>query len=448
MIDYERFDEWVAHHDDDKEASELTQVVIESIVLAGAVLGHEVAAAVGRQVVHSGLESAYGLTEADEALAHLELDDPISAVEQLFSDVDLLNFEFAQKANGLKCYAMTGMIEGEDPSATFEEKRNHLSELIEWGTMICEMIPEQRTALPEFRSICAAAQARFCVDLDHPVDIVAFAHLASLFREGTPEQVRKTLQNQISAKQLEVNERRDLLPDSALSFLKGASGFPSIWMLSEQATADEDEVSEPTFIPVCPATFSRDERPFLPSERHPDGYHVGAGGAARTFDDYWQALDWLSQQPEPTFQPVGQDLPVRCKPEWARVDRKLLLNELASGSASGDAPKSLTEQVHLRLLKNRAIRVHPLGHTSKLYRFQLGNGLELALEKRIGEPWLYLRQDSAPTVKGVDYADVPGTKQGRHSNLNAISSFVDQPLRKFRLTSVADLDAVIAALTN
>lgn len=444
MFDIERFDNWVALHDNDEEAHELVSVVVENMVLARALLGPDAAAAIGREVVQSGLVGAYGSAEEHEALQHLDLGDPISAVEALFSDVDLLNFEFAQKANGLKCYAMTGMIESEDPTATFAEKRNHLSELLEWGRLICEMIPEERTAMPKFRSIWAAAEARFSVDLDRPVDIASFAQLAALSRVGTPEQVRKTLQNQISAKQLTVNERRELIPSSALSFLKDTPGFPSIWMLQEQPSPDLDELHEPTFIPVC--SISMGERPFLPAEKHADGYRVGSGTSARTIDDYWEALDWLTQQPEPAFQPLGQGTAVRCKLEWARVDRKLLLNELTSVPASGAPARSLTEQVHQHLLACPGVGVHPLGHTSKLYRYRLKNGSEMALEKRIGEPWLYLPLLNMPTVADVDSADVPGTKQGRNSNLDAMPTFVDQPLRKFRLTSIADLHAVLGIL--
>lgn len=414
-------------------------------MLTESLLGPRTAHALAREIVHDGLESAYGSVEEHEALVHLELGDATSAVQQLFADVDPLNFRFAKQANGLKCYAMTGMIEGESPADTYEEKRQHLLQLVEWGSMICGIVPEEKRALPHFRSIVAAAEARLSLDLGHPIDTAAFAHLASLFREGSPEQVRKTLQNQISAKQLAVNERRQLLPESAHQFLKGTVGFPSIWMLADQETVEADPVDEPIFIPVCPATGSTEERPFLPSERHSDGYRVGAGASARSIDDYWEALHWLAQSPDPAFQPVGYEHPVRCKDQWSRVDKRLLASELASLTASG-SPRSITEQVHLRLMKQPGIEVHPVGHTAKVYRYRLQSGLELALEKRIGEPWLYARQDDLPAVAEVEHANVPPTKSGRNSNLNALPSLAGQALRKYRLKGPADLDAILSAL--
>lgn len=445
MFDIERFDQWVALNDNDQEANELAEVVRETIMLTESLLGSSAAHALACEIVHDGLESAYGSVEGHEALAHLELGDSTSAVEQLFADIDLLNFKFAKQANGLKCYAMTGMIEGESSADTYEEKRQHLLQLVEWGRMICGIIPEEKRALRHVRSMVAAAEARLSLDLEYPVDTIAFAHLASLFREGSPEQVRKTLQNQISAKQLAVNERRQLLPESAHQFLKGAPGFPSIWMLADQEALDLDPVDEPIFIPLCPATGSTEERPFLPSERHSDGYRIGAGASARSVDDYWEALRWLAQSPEPAFRPVGYEHPVRCKNEWSRVDKKLLESELASLTASG-SPRSITQQVHLRLMKRLGIEVHPLGHTDKVYRYRAPSGVELALEKRIGEPWLYARQGDLPAVAEVDHVDVTATKRGRNSNLNALPTFAGQPLRKYRLKSPADLDAILSDL--
>ena len=446
MIDYEMFDRWVEVHDNDGEAHELAQVVIENIVLTGALLGGKVADAIGREVALEGLGADQESYAATEFKAHLELGDPISAVELVFDEVDFLEFEFGQKANGLKCYVMTGMIESEDPTATFDEKRNHLSDLIEWGRMICEMVPEDRRALPKFRSICAAAEARFGIDLDQAINTTSFAHLAAFFREGTPDQVRKTLQNQISAKQLTVNEHRALIASSALLFLKGTPGFPSLWMLPENPPTDDEDLHEPIFIPVCPATFSSEEKPFLPSEKHSDGYRVGVGGTARTIEDYWKALEYLAQSPEPIYQPLASEMPVRCKDQWQRVDRKFLENELASLSGPSNPVRSLTEQIHEHLSKLPTIRAHPIGHTSKLYRYRFDDGLEVALEKRIGEPWLYLRKENAPETAHVEYVDVEGSKQGRNSNLNALPTFADQSLRKFRLTSLGDLQVIIGEL--
>lgn len=448
MIDIERFDEWVALHDDDKEAYELSRVVVELLVLSRALIGEHAATEAADSLVTASLKAAYGSAEGYEAQAHLELGDPISAVEVLFEEVDFLNFKFAQQANSLKCYAMTGMLEGEAPSHSFEVKRLALSELIEWGAMICGMLHEERAPLPNFRSIVSAAQARFALDLDYPIDASDFVHLAALFRDGTPDQVKKTLQNQISAKQVAINERRQILPEGALTFLKGAPGFPSIWMLQEPSDAEHEEVGTPVFVPVCGATSSTDEVPFLPSQRHSDGYRIGVGSWSRVETDFWTALEALSAMPEPAFQPVGAPSAMRCKSDWRRVGRDLLQNELnALKSVQGDGEgSSLTEQMHRRLMAHPSISTHPIGHRNKAYRYRSEAGLELLLEKRIGEPWLYVAEPSAPAGINVTSEDVVASKAGRLATLDALPTFKNQALKKFRLRQISDLDSVLNKL--
>lgn len=448
MIDFERFDEWVAMHDDDREAIELSKVVVEVLMLTQALIGEQAAMEAAENIVTSSLEAAYGSAEGFEAQAHLELGDPISAVEELFGEVDFLNFKFAQQANGLKCYAMTGMLEGEAPSHSFDEKRLALSELIEWGEMICGMLHVDRAPLPNFRSIVSAARARFALDLDHPVEVSDFVHLAALFRDGTPDQAKKTLQNQISAKQVAINDRRQILPEGALAFLKGAPGFPSIWMLQEPSEAEGEAVGTPVFIPVCGATPSTDEVPFLPSQRHADGYHIGAGSGARTETDFWTALAALSAMPEPAFQPVGAPSAMRCKSDWRRVDHDLLVNELNAlqNAQEEGASSSLTEQMHRRLMAHPSVTTHPLGHKDKGYRYRSEAGLELLLEKRVGEPWLYVAQHLAPKAINVTSEDVVASKRGRLSTLDALPTFKNQPLTKFRLRQISDLESVLNGL--
>lgn len=448
MIDFERFDDWVAQHDNDQEAIELAEVVIEALTLTQALLGQSAALATAEKVVTSGLERAYGSADGFEAQAHLALGDPVSALQELFVEVDYLNFEFAQKANALKCYAMTGMLEGESPGDTFDEKRWALSELIEWGDMLCSMVTVERAALPNFRSIVCSARARFSLDFDHPVEVSDFAHLAALFREGTSEQVKKTLQNQISAKQLSINDRRQIMPESAFAFLKGATGFPSIWMLPEGALNSDQGVTTPAFIPVCAATISGDDVPFLPSQRHSDGYHIGAGEGAIVEADYWRALDTLAVMAEPSFRPVGSATARRCKAEWQRIDRVLLENELNALAAVGnDGPAhSLTEQLHRRLMSHPSVNTHPTGHKKKGFRYLSTNGVELLLEQRVGEPWLYVLERVAPRVSGIECEAVVPTKEGRLSTLDALPTFKGQPLTKFKLRMTADLDGVLNAL--
>jgi len=448
MIDYERFDEWVAAHDDDKEAYELSNVVIEVLVLTQALMGERAAAKAAERLVTSSLEAAYGSVEGFEAQAHLELGDPVSAVEELFGEVDFLNFAFAQQANGLKCYAMTGMLEGEAPSHSFEEKRRALLDLIEWGEMICGMLHEDRAPLPSFRSIVSAARARFALDLDFPVEVSDLAHLAALFRDGTPDQAKKTLQNQISAKQVAINDRRQILPEGALAFLKGAPGFPSIWMLQEPSEAKAEALATPVFVPVVGATSSTAEVPFLPSQRHPDGYRIGVASGAKIEADFWTALGALSAMPEPAFQPVGASSAMRCKSDWMRVDRDLLMNELnALEDAQGEGgSRSLTDQMHRRLMAHPSITTHPIGHKDKGYRYRSESGIELLLEKRVGEPWLYMVQRVAPNVIDVVSQDVVGTKTGRLATLDALPTFKNEPLTKFKLRKLSDLDLVLAGL--
>lgn len=448
MIDFERFDDWVAMHDDDREAIELSKVVVEVLTLTQTLIGEQAAMEAAESIVTSSLEAAYGSAEGFEAQAHLELGDPVSAVEELFGEVDFLNFKFAQQANGLKCYAMTGMLEGEAPSHSFDEKRLALSELIEWGEMICGMLHVDRAPLPNFRSIVSAARARFALDLDHPAEVADFVHLAALFRDGTPDQAKKTLQNQISAKQVAINERRQIMPEGALAFLKGAPGFPSIWMLQEPSEAEDKGVGTPVFIPICGATPAADEVPFVPSQRHTDGYHIGVGSGARVEADFWAALEALSAMPEPAFRPVGAPSAMRCKPDWRRVDRDLLENELTAlqGAQGQGVSLSLTEQMHRRLMAHPSIVVHPIGHRDKGYRYRSAAGLELLLEKRVGEPWLYVVQHVAPRAISVTSEDVVATTRGRLATLDALPTFKNQPLTKFRLRQISDLESVLSEL--
>jgi hypothetical protein len=448
MIDFERFDQWVAAHDHDKEAYELSKVVLEGLVLTHALIGEQAAIEAAESLVTSSLKAAYGTAEGFESQAHLNLGDPVSAVEELFDEVDFLNFKFAQQANGLRCYAMTGMLEGETPSHSFEEKRLALTELIEWGEMICGMLHVDRAPLPNFRSIVSAARGRFALDLDHPIEASDFVHLAALFRDGTPDQAKKTLQNQISAKQVAINDRRQILPEGALAFLKGAPGFPSIWMLQEPSEVEAEAVGTPVFVPVCGATSSTAEVPFLPSQRHADGYRIGVGSGAKIEADFWTALRALSAMPEPAFQPAGAPGAMRCKSDWMRVDRDLLENELnALQVAQGEgASRSLTDQMHRRLMAHPLITTHPIGHKDKGYRYRSEAGLELLLEKRVGEPWLYLLQRVAPTAINVASESVVGTKVGRLTTLNALPTFKNEPLTKFKLRKISDLDLVLGGL--
>lgn len=143
----------MAQNDDDAEAAELAKVVVDTIILANALLGSDVTDEMGRVVVEAGLKHAYVESEGHEAWEHLALGDPVSAIQVLFDDVDMLNFEYGSQSNALKCYAMTGMIEGERSDSSFNEKTNHLRELVSWGGMICDMVTEQRAPLTTFRSL-------------------------------------------------------------------------------------------------------------------------------------------------------------------------------------------------------------------------------------------------------------------------------------------------------
>ncbi len=447
MFDFERFDQFVAVHDNDVESHELSTVAIKFVVLIEALFGHTAALAVASDVVQTGLKGAFGDADGFEAQAHLDLGDGVSALEELFDEVDLLNFKFGQDSQALKCYAMTGMLENEQPAASYNDKLNGLGELLAWGSMICAIIPLEQADLAAFRSIVMAAEARFSLDLDHPVDANQFAHLAALFRDGSPDQVRKTIQNQISAKQLAVDDSRKIMPESALNFLKGVPGFPSIWMLPDCADEPQTKVSAPIFIPVGRSLFIAAETPFLPSQRHTDGYHIGAGGQSEIVTDYWQALAKLETLSEPSFTPVGLAHPVKCKEEWLRVDQSLIQNELeAIEQDPASTSVSLTEQAHRRLMSNPKIQTHSAGHSKKVYRYRTTPGIELALEKRIGEPWLLMLEKLAPSIEGVTAESVGADNIGRNSNLGSLPTFSGQPLTKFRITRVADLEAVLLAL--
>lgn len=440
MFDTARFDEWVKVHANDDEAFELTKVAHECTAIVESMFGADVALKLARGIVEAGLAGPFTTGEAPETEEHLGLGDGLSAVEVMSDEIDLLNFDFGWKANAIKCYAMTGMLEDEQPDQSFEDKRHALQQLVFWGEMITDMVPETRHELPKFRAIVQAAAARLAIDLEHPVDVQSFAHLAAMFREGTAEQTRKTIQNQISAKQLAVNDSRRLLPESALQFLKGVSSFPSIWMLSE-VDDNDGPLTNPVFIPVC--VLASGDRPFLPCEKHPDGFRVGSGANAKVVEEYWDALQALSAEAEPAFQPLGSHDSVRCRVAWTRVDRSQIEAEMA---AAKTATASLTDQVHRRLTSNFGARIHPAGHTDKMFRYVLPSGTEIAVEKRVGEPWLYARTDALAATPDVPSKIVTDTKHGRNSNLNALPTFKTQPLTKFRVKSVSEADAVMLAL--
>jgi hypothetical protein len=323
MIDFELLEAWLAQEDDTDEVSEFLRLTQVQIELAYAVHGEKLTTLMVQHLVE---ELQYATHYSDipfedtEVGIYLESGDPLGALGELLTEpgLSVLNTHFADMLHCLRCYVLTGMFQDAKVEGLLNT-RAALEDLVAWGSGICLRVPVQLAAMPKFRILSSAAEARQTLDLGYAVDMAEFAALASFFRDGTPDQIRKTLQNQVAARQLEVDEHRRLVPASAMQFLRGTGHFPSLWLLPEKSVGGDLEVKAPVFVPVCPPLFGRKDCPFLPDERHDDGYHVGAGDYARVFADYWEALEWLTKCPEPAFRPRGAPGPMRCKPTWLRV---------------------------------------------------------------------------------------------------------------------------------
>lgn len=325
MFDVSVYEAWDETEDGSAEVQELLLLTQKQIDMIAAVHGDGLAEAMVRQLADDlGYDTAYPNVPFDdtELGEFLAAGDVRGAAHELLTCPDLITFDtpFAHRVHRLRCYVFTGLLLVEEKCASSHAAQlEALHGLTDEALLICASVPVELVAMPRFRTLAAAAEARLTLDLGHAVDVVKFAALASFYRDGTPEQIRKTLQNQIAAQQLIVNDQRRLLPESALKFLRGAGQFPSLWTLPDNAS-EANTLEAPVFVPVCPPLFGRKDCPFLPEERHEDGYHVGAGDDARVFADYWQALDWLTKSPEPAFRPRKAAGPMRCKRTWVRVN--------------------------------------------------------------------------------------------------------------------------------
>lgn len=325
MFDASVYEAWEESEDDAAEVQEMLLLTQTQIEMVYAVHGADVAEPIIRRLVNDlGYGSAFSEVPFEETDVGKNLSDGdiLGALHELLTSRHLMvsNTQFAERIRRLRCYIATGLMLARDEiDQHYDVQLLELQAQIGEALLICGSVPVDLVAMPKFRTLATAAEARLTLDLGHAVDVVKFAALASFFRDGTPEQIRKTLQNQIAAQQLVVNDQRQLLPDSAMQFLRGAGRFPSLWTLPDSIGGDGAPLKAPVFVPVCPPLFGREDCPFLPEERHEDGYHVGAGDHARVIADYWEALDWLTKSPEPAFQPRKAAGPMRCKATWVRV---------------------------------------------------------------------------------------------------------------------------------
>lgn len=441
MFDFQRFDEWVEVHDNDDEARELFIASTRASDLLGRVFGASLDKNIAKQIIHQGLNAAYGSIDSHPALKTLEVGTTGHALDRLSSDVDLNHFDFGKKITTLKCYAMTGMLEGEASNDTLEIKHEKITELLMWAEYFLDEESFGPHVLPQLYGITSAASTRYSLDLNQEITVEGLSHLLSLFRDSTPEQIRKTLQNQISSKQIEIDEHRRILPDSAMRLLKDEPSFPSIWMIPDEPENDDVIIEEPVFIPVVSSfPFAL----FIPSQKHEDGYRIGSGPTYQVIDDYWDALAEIARLPEPAFMPIGSENPVVCKDVWMRVDKQALLSELNAMETASSLGQSLTDQVHQRLLSKSDIQAHPSRHTGKMYRYLMSNGTELALEILVGAPSLFVRLDIIGEIDGIKSNLVK--KTGRHSNLEALPTFKDKELRRFKIQNLTDLDTIIGII--
>lgn len=95
-------------------------------------------------------------------------------------------------------------------------------------------------------------------------------------------------------------------------------------------------------------------------------------------------------------------------------------------------------------------RVHPKGHSRKLFRYEnVRNGNAIAVERRKGPPVLYVRHSNVSAAPEIlEQGRLIGSAPtGRNSNLNTIDSFKDEELVAIRPKETAAVTWILEHLT-
>ena len=104
-----------------------------------------------------------------------------------------------------------------------------------------------------------------------------------------------------------------------------------------------------------------------------------------------------------------------------------------------------TEILHKQILARPEVEEHPLGHTSKVYRYRTRLGHEFALEKRRGYPNLFIPASAVRSLPAnLDVTTVAAGRTGRNSNLNALPTLRDRQLLRLQVTSANEADQILS----
>lgn len=107
-----------------------------------------------------------------------------------------------------------------------------------------------------------------------------------------------------------------------------------------------------------------------------------------------------------------------------------------------------TEIVHKQILMRTEVEEHPIGHTAKVYRYRTRLGHEFALEKRRGNPNLFVLASAVRALPAqLEVTTIAGTRDGRNSNLNALPTFRNRPLRRLQVRSVLEADQLLSRIS-
>jgi hypothetical protein len=202
-----------------------------------------------------------------------------------------------------------------------------------------ELIPLQWARDSEMTDTIHAAQARRKIDFSVKEGLTP-QELASLAQVS-----RKSIMNMLapgSRRVLQANTDNLITVESAQRWLLARPDFrPSIWQQQKNQSvklpnSEASSIEEPLFVPIGDqgAWFS-------PAHRHQqdERYYVGNGNDEQKFDDYWNALDFLTRAASPRWRYADTTGRWRIKTAigWERKSRKELEDLLSSDQKSKDA---------------------------------------------------------------------------------------------------------------
>lgn len=352
------------------------------------------------------------------------------------------------KSYNLKMYAMLGTVDF--GSGEPEELQGFVEEVVSWARELVSTVAREDSE-PFLCFFAKAALARLDLDMGRNPVIDDFVALASLARHPHNEPLTndllelpyKTIQNLISAKTLQRVGDRKLAHRSAHEWMKKQWPYdilyPSQVFAAPIAAAFSEAIEEPVFVPMIAEAKNIVAEPYLPEQRHEDGYRVQLPDGELTITDYWEALSLLKANPSarvstphlPQYLPISKNWRVF---EKAVIVRMIANEQSVRNEGVGGKPSGLCEQFLRVVEKHPQFAVHQKRHTKKMSRYKCSNGQELAIEKRPDRPLIYVVASSANERKfagRIIRRKGPGPG-GRNSNLNTMEAFEGQELLVLR----------------